>query len=725
MVVAIDTALTVVHTNVSTNILSFWDGSDWTPQVVISYPTDPTMPVCDSTVWLDGTGNAHLWNGVSWCDAILYNQGNDPSLITPAPCGSYWFDTATNVMYKWDDKLGIWIVVSPFLKLNADPNALPLDFYWFNTTDNTLSIFNDPLPGWNLIPQANVRITEQIPMTPAVGTYWYNPTTQVLQQWNGASWITLPNLVVFATDPTVRHSCDVWWNTAVTTAPFELNVWDDVNGVWNMSPDFFQQPIDPTLPPTIVEGTLWLNSTTLIMYIWQNGCWIQIPYIDFPTDPRTSVSTGTVWFNGTNWFNWNGSVWVQIFPTYSTIDPTTIPNGTYWFNTSNNTLNIWNGLVWVNLMYSLTSLAPPIGTLWFDETTDQLKQWNGSMWVPGTPLATVEINCHGDFIFTSGVTGSSSFIAVSGTLFLTVNGQPSWTPTGNVGSLWTSLDFQIQFANPQPGNDGVSATPSYLQLGVGTDGSADERYQLMNEIRYQLGYPVVNVELTEQQLDHFITKAIEELRSRTAVAYSRGFFFMTLQGEVQQYQLTAVPTGFNKIVTVLGVYRLTSAFLSSAHGAGVYGQIVLQHLYNMGTFDLLSYHIISNYISNMEILFAARVTFTWNEQTRVLWLHHRFPFAERMVLIEASLERKEQDILSDRWTRPWLRRWALALSRIALAETRGKWATLPGAGGQVSLNAAELRQAGKDEIDACIKEIEDFIVDRPEEFGLGTIYAWG
>ena len=39
----------------------------------------------------------------------------------------------------------------------------------------------------------------------------------------------------------------------------------------------------------------------------------------------------------------------------------------------------------------------------------------------------------------------------------------------------------------------------------------------------------------------------------------------------------------------------------------------------------------------------------------------------------------EQDLLTDRFTSRWIERWALAESRMMLAEIRGKYATLPGA----------------------------------------------
>jgi hypothetical protein len=145
----------------------------------------------------------------------------------------------------------------------------------------------------------------------------------------------------------------------------------------------------------------------------------------------------------------------------------------------------------------------------------------------------------------------------------------------------------------------------------------------------------------------------------------------------------------------------------------------------MGTFDLLSFHIMAEYTKLMEQLFAARITFTWNEQKRELFIHHRFPFTERLVCIEATVERTEQDIIIDRYARPWIRKYAIGVSRMMLAEQRGKYSQLPGAGGGITLNAMDLRQQGQKDIEECIADIESFIFDKPEEYGLGTTMLFG
>lgn len=704
--------------NPTTKILYRWNGTSWVVQTVITYSTDPTQPICDQSIWFDGVA-VHLWNGIAWCDTSLYTSTVDPSQQNPAPCGSYWYKATTKQMYKWNDALDIWMLTT-VVKATQDPNAFPVGFYWFNTTTNQLFQWNGTI--WVL--QINVRIQETQPTLPGPGTFWYKPTTEQLYQWNGTIWVLQPDTTSFATDPRSRTSCDLWWDTTLN----QLFVWDNVNNLWKIVTTFYQQEIDPTIPPTIDEGSYWLNPTTLVIYKWVNGCWIATEYINFPTDP-TQMVPGTVWFNGTEWFYWDGLQWVSFIPTVSSIDPSLIAAGTYWFNTTNNTLNLWNGAIWVNLIYTTTPPTPVKNDCWFDAVNGIVMVWDGTQWVKGTALAIAEIDCNGNLLFTDlSNVGSQSYIAVDSRVLTNslLYGYPVWTPapTGP-GTLWTSLDERTSFTDPMPGGDEIPGEPMTKQLGVGTDGSADERRAMATELRYSLGYPVVDVELTQEQMDYFIQKSIDELRQRSSIAYKHGFFFMQIRPETQQYILSNKASGYNKIVNVLAIHRLTSAFLSSAHGAGVYGQIVIQHLYNMGTFDLLSYHLMAEYVELMEILFAGRITFTWNEQTRRLFMNHRFPFAERMVLIEASVERTEQDLLSDRWTKPWIRRYALAQCRIALAEIRGKYSTLPGAGGSVTLNASDLRAAGVEEISLCLKDLEDFIADQPEEFGLGAQMVLG
>lgn len=683
------------------SVLKLRNGNVWNIVQTIEFKTNPLHPQADVTYWFDGT-QGYLWNGNTWCKSTTYVQVVDPSLPVPPISGSYWFDAANGMLYKWSDSLGMWLSVDS-VQSDTDPNVLTNNSFWFDQSKTQLKKYDTSLLAW--IVQVNVAISETEPSTPAAGKYWYKPAEMELYQrsTDNTSWIVL-EVIAFPKDPSVRSFCDTWWNTSTNV----INVWDAVGTQW-VQAFLYNQLIDPALPLSLNVGDLWYDIVHHTLSAWNGLCFKPVDFISFATNPISTLPDGIVWHNTTD-NTWNvktGNVWIPIIPLLSAFDPTLLPAQTFWYNTAVNLLQMWNGIGWVSVSYTTQPRVPTKGDVWFNTATSQLLQWNGETWVTKKPYASVELDCHGNMLFTDNNTGSLSFVSIAD------------------GTLFKSLNVKFTYHDTKPGTDGVSAEPLYNEIGIGSDGSNDERRLLQNEIRYQLGYPAVAVELSAEQMDYVVDKAISQFRARSSAAYSRNFFFMSVTSETQRFFLTNKISGMNKIVDVLGVYRVTSAFLSSAHGAGVYGQIMLQQLYNMGSFDLLSYHIMAEYTKLLELLFAARITFTWSEQTRELFIHHRFPMHERAVCIEATVERTEQDLLSDRYSKPWLRRYAIATAQMILAETRGKFSSMPGAGGSVVLNASDLRQAANAEFQLLEDEIIDYVADRPELWGVGQTICYG
>jgi hypothetical protein len=76
-------------------------------------------------------------------------------------------------------------------------------------------------------------------------------------------------------------------------------------------------------------------------------------------------------------------------------------------------------------------------------------------------------------------------------------------------------------------------------------------------------------------------------------------------------------------------------------------------------------------------------------------------------------------------TKPWVEKWALAESMYMLAQIRGKYSSLPGAGGGISLNASDLYQQAMDLKNTLLQEIDDFIANDPESLGIGSTFIIG
>lgn len=598
------------------------------------------------------------------------------------------------------------------------------------------------------------------------GSYWFNPTTEVLNHRDVTNTIwTIVPVLVWAGDPTNVSSCELWWNES--TDPATLFQWDFAHSTWNPVSAFYQQGTDPYGIPTLPTGTLWWNPSNNTLLLWNGSSWTIIPFFNLPTDP-TMPTNGTAWFNTTNntWYIWGIPVagkWNVATPiTISATDPSMPAQGSFWFNTSNSVLSQRVGNQWIPVPYVTTPPTNMKGDTWYDLSTNTLMEWDGKKWVRAIPCVIVKLEL-GQLVFQSTARGSNNVVLIpipagvpnmpspclaigTGQVdYISDSNSPYQNyPLGGFGNSYncycafeTPGSGRVRYAAlpinpqgflfahlkpvgnlmlPQVGRDGVDGTPTYDQLGVGTTGSPAERRQLMAEVRSLLGYPTVTVELDDSQLDLCVTNALRVFRQKSSLAVDRKAFFLDIQPYKQNYILADKAVGYNKIVNVMAAYRFTAAFLSSAMGAGVYGQVVLQHLYNMGTFDLLSYHLVSQYVENLEILFSTRLVFVFNDTNRELQIFQTFNRPER-ILLDVTIEKTEQEIINNRYAHRWVQQFALAEACDMLANIRGKFGSLPGAGGSVTLNASDLRSQANDIRTKCQEEIDDYTVQNVEDYG--------
>ena len=740
--------------DIENKVLSRWNIPNPTGWNVIDHvvtESDPTNPACD-LYWFDNT-ISRRWDGSTWCDQETLISLTDPSDCPTIECGTYWFDETKEELFGWNSRVEKWDTAAAVYWPEA-PNQLSTGTYWFD--DATDKLFKRATSSWTDI-TATSLIQETEPTAPVDGLIWYKQSTEELKEYSISllAWVDL-DVLVWSEDPTNVESCDLWWNSSSDL----LFTWDIVNNEWDQVVRFVQSTIDPTQTGTIAVDTVWYNPTTDVSSTWDGVDWVVVESITKATDPTQPV-TGEAWYKpSTNeWKIWGSpnAGWNVVDPIDSEADPTNIPNGTYWYDTTNDALFVRNGITWVTVTFSTVPYAPTGGSLWFDTSSDTLYTWDrvNSEWIPATPLVYATFTIGGGIIFQTPGRGSNNIVLVPTPEGLASSSSPCSIGTGfaydgvtdisyaeceyydnNITRTYPARDIPLNIflwgnlvpagnvIRPKGGNDGKSGVPSYMQPEVGDDGTPDERRELMDSIRQQLGYPVVEVELTNYQLDTCIQGALESFRKRSGASVRRGFYFLDIEPGKQQYLMTNKVLGYHKIVNITSAHRFTSAFLSSAHGAGVYGQVVLQHLYNMGTYDLTSFHLVSQYVEQLEILFATRLTFGWHEHSRVLSIYNAFTRPEK-ILIDCMVERTEQDLLKDRLIKTWIERYALSEAMMILSHIRGKFASLPGAGGGIALNAGELIGIAQSYREELLNQIDEFVVDTPEDVGIGSTFILG
>ena len=70
------------------------------------------------------------------------------------------------------------------------------------------------------------------------------------------------------------------------------------------------------------------------------------------------------------------------------------------------------------------------------------------------------------------------------------------------------------------------------------------------------------------------------------------------------------------------------------------------------------------------------------------------------------MEKPVETLIRDRYSRPWIRDYALAQCKMMLGEARSKYASLPGAQGNVTLNGDALKSEAQAAIEKLERDIE-------------------
>lgn len=691
--------------------------SQWEEILAIYFDKDPeAIDVGD--YWYDETNEKvfQLQSGLNWTEVtnVFFEETN--SNVTERLSFRYVEDEFS--LYRWNSSDEQWDKI-PVIVNETNPNADPdvddgvLGDYWFDTFKELLFKFESG--GWVQVTNVIIESTNSYITEPY--DFRYVEDEQALFEWSAMSlsWEEVA-IASFPTDPRDRSSCQYWWDSSPSVD--SLFSWDSLNSQWVEVDNFFQQATNPLEPEKLPNGTVWYNPETGVLTKILSEICEELNFINETFNPL-NPPLGLYWlFNG-QFYLYSESLeqWVLVDeqPIRSDTDPTDVEVGTYWLNTTTSELFQWDGTDWVLQEVADSDPKPAEGFLWYNTIEDQLYMWDAIRWTETTAFAFLEF-VKGDgcsdmdtFVFKTRKRGCDAIIEV-----LDIS-----------GNVFGDISVNIRYKDPVPGQDIQKTKPMYKQLGVGDDGSPDERRELHRKIRELLGAPSTKVELSKSQIDVCIDNALKTLRKYSGYGYKRGFFFLDMKRNQQTYELSDKCVGFNKIVKVTAAYRLRSGFLKGAYtGYDIYGYAALKQLYTLGSFDLLSFHLVSSFIEELENLFATRLTFQWNEQTRELKMYNAI-YADERILIDCSVERTEQDLMVDRNTTMWIQKWALAEAKMMLSQGRGKFQSLPGPNGNTVLNAQELITQSEAEKAGLLEELEDMSMADASEVGQHAYFIMG
>lgn len=489
---------------------------------------------------------------------------------------------------------------------------------------------------------------------------------------------TSPNVIYYAS---VHASSNVmqYYPIGVQSYPLAGSDTERGSSVWSGN-----IPSYPTAPTSPAPGTVYHDQVLNLVQYFDGASWIPTPATAILSGPYNPGVLGQVYLFGGTLKIFDGLRWVNL------------DNGNLLLRTMN-VLEPWTKLRTFSTRVNRPTLNA-VGDMYYDFTLERIYYHNGSDWVVPTSNNT---------LFDRGTDQVNAFVRP-----ITV--EPEQLRDPYIGQLFYNTTTQDLNAwngtswNKVNNDQGGIATTD--KIGIGTDGSYDARIQLIKILNSQMGWPQLCVELQEEQFNIAIDNAIQNYRQLSSGAYKRGFVLFKLIPGQQKYYLNSAVDKTDHIVDIHKIHRMGPLGIYGGGPNDVWAQAFAQQYYDLaaGGGDILSTHLVAAYGEELNRLFAGDMTFQWDEASReVVFL--RAVRGYETIIIEAMLERSEQELLIDRWCQQYIQNWALAELKMMLGLIRSKFASgTPGAGGTINLNGELLVSEARQDMTELKEELLNY-----------------
>lgn len=259
-------------------------------------------------------------------------------------------------------------------------------------------------------------------------------------------------------------------------------------------------------------------------------------------------------------------------------------------------------------------------------------------------------------------------------------------------------------------------------------------------IQRQLGAPLINLEVSDEQVYDCITDAIEyftkwagyteEYLLFDSKLYKRGVGIkvddlFSMSAEMKTSAVSSLSAGFDYDLAsqrkVVDVFEFSKGEDTGINTLFTLEQAMAQQIYssymigNFG-FDLITWEVLKGFIDTRNKVLALQTQFRFDSRSQILKLipepteNHTY-----LGVVGCYVERAIKDVIRERW----VQKYALALAKIAIARVREKFSgTNLFGGGQV--NSSSLLQEGIKEKETLETELMNSYQDvTPPTFFIG------
>ena len=234
-----------------------------------------------------------------------------------------------------------------------------------------------------------------------------------------------------------------------------------------------------------------------------------------------------------------------------------------------------------------------------------------------------------------------------------------------------------------------------------------QRSKAQKYIELNLGGGMVDVELDKEHYDMAIDRAVSKYRQRSSRAVEESFMVLTTTPGVSEYTLP------DEVIDVRNVYRANSGGLSSG-GSGATGfdpfEAGYLNMYMLNSIKqggLVTFELYMGQRELMARMFGAYIVYNWSTTSKRLNLQ-RYLKGEESIIVHTYNYRPDEMLLLDTSSGPWVREYALAVSKLTLGQARSKYSQLAGPQGGVQLNGNDLIAQGQAEMEKLEEDLKTY-----------------
>lgn len=210
----------------------------------------------------------------------------------------------------------------------------------------------------------------------------------------------------------------------------------------------------------------------------------------------------------------------------------------------------------------------------------------------------------------------------------------------------------------------------------------------------KLGAPVIDINLSDEQIDDRIDEAIDFYRDY----HYDGSQLVYLKHELTQPEIDQgwieVP---NRLIGVTRIFDLSSSISSGTGMFNAQYQFVLNNLESVVGYDVVNYYMTMQHLAFIQEIFVGKPMIRYNRRVDRLYLdsHRKSLFVGMFIVIEAY-DIIDETVYSDFWQDRWLQNYASVLIKENLGAVLTKFEGVQLVGG-VTFNGAQILSDAREE----------------------------